>query len=524
MKAAIIIISTAAILLSVTLLTGFTKQPNLPQNITINSTPSIRPDYADTTIPPNIAPLNFNILTKAEKYCVIISAEKQPEIKIHSTSPQITIPQKPWKKLLDQNTSKKLNIKIFTADTQNNWQQYQPITINIAPETIDPFIVYRKILPSHFRFRRNGPIKIVQQNLTNYKTKNLLNTKSYKSGCVNCHSPLNCRSDKMTLGIRSSIYGTSTLLIENDTIKKIKAKFGYSSWHPSGKVIAYSTNKLPRFFHSAKNEVRDTVDLNSFISYYNLETNKIKTVPHLAEKQKLETFPAFSPDGKFLYCSLAKKPWKNTEKLPPENFDKIKYDLVRIPYDINTDTWGKPQTVLSAEKTQKSILMSRISPDGNFLIACFTDYGAFPAWLPSSDLYSIDLNPDSDGNFQYKKLSLNTPQSQSWHSFSSNSRWLAYSSKQQNGLFTRIYIAYINPDGSTRKPFVIPQKNPDFYDSHLETFSFPELSQIPAKISNHKIAAAIKSQNHINVTLPITMASPKKDKYPKTLTPYTESE
>ena len=40
---------------------------------------------------------------------------------------------------------------------------------------------------------------------------------------------------------------------------------GYAAWHPSGKILAYSIMKVRQFFHSASDEVRDVVDLDSLM-------------------------------------------------------------------------------------------------------------------------------------------------------------------------------------------------------------------------------------------------------------------
>jgi len=519
------IIPAVTALLILIAIAGFVNSPDISNYQTSDQYPAIRPDYSGVTIPPNIAPMNFNIEIQAEKYLVKAYCDSKDKIEINSSTPKIIFPAKTWHKLLKNNKGKTLNFDIYTKTKNSNWLKYKTIKNNIAADDIDPYLFYRKLHLHHFRSRENGPIKLVQQNLTNFKTRTIITNQDFHSGCVNCHSPLNHKTEKATIGIRSSLHGINTLYIQNNKVQKIGTKLGYNSWHPSGKIIAYSTNKIRRFFHSAKNEVRDAIDMDSMIGYYNTQTQKITPITELTNKKKLESYPMFSADGKYLYYCSTDLAWKDSKKLPPDKYDKVKYDLMRIPYDINKDIWGAPQPVLPVTQTQKSAMMPRTSPDGRWLVTCLANYGSFPAWLPSSDLYITDLKQaEETGKFNAEKLSINTNQSQSWHCFSSNSKWLAYSSKQQNGLFTRTYITYINEQGQARKSFVVPQKDPLFYDSHLETFSFPELSTQPMKISAEKLAAAVTNPSQIKVDLPVTMASPKKKSYPKSLIPYTESE
>ena len=161
----------------------------------------------------------------------------------------------------------------------------------------------------------------------------------------------------------------------------------------------YSINKVTQFFHAGGMEVRDVVDLDSALVCYQVESHKAITPKELADKDRLETYPAWSPDGKYLYFCSAPVLWKDRSTVPPENYDKVKYDLRRIPYDLATDQWGKAETVLSAAQTGQSILLPRISPDGRFLLFCMCHYGCFPVYQPSSDLYLMDL-----ATRQYRKL------------------------------------------------------------------------------------------------------------------------
>jgi len=120
----------------------------------------------------------------------------------------------------------------------------------------------------------------------------------------------------MLIGIRSANYGSSALLIEGDKVQKIGTKFGYTSWHPSGRIAAFSVNKVRQLFHSAAIEVRDVMDFDSLMAYYNVESKTVKTTPILAKKDRLETYPTWSPDGRYLYFCSAPLTWSDREVIP----------------------------------------------------------------------------------------------------------------------------------------------------------------------------------------------------------------
>jgi hypothetical protein len=98
---------------------------------------------------------------------------------------------------------------------------------------------------------------------------------------------------------------------------------------------------------------------------------------------------------------------------------------------------------------------------------------------------------------EYRRLDVNSDFSESWHSWSSNSRWIAFSSKRRNGLFTRCYFSYVDPTGRVHKPFVLPQRDPDFYDSSLKTVSVPELITGPVPVSDPVLSAAVRGEADI---------------------------
>ncbi|MHC4122282.1 MAG: TolB family protein [Planctomycetota bacterium] len=485
-------------------------------------TAKIHPDYCDIVIPPNISPLNFMVEEDGLHFLVKIYSQKGGHIKISSKTPKIIIPEKPWHKLLEANLGQQLFFEITIKTKSSSWKRYALIKNKIAQEPIDGFIVYRKMYPTHQH--KSGEIAIYQRNLFNYKESLVLSNRSYRNGCVNCHSFCNNNPDEMLIGVRSFIYGTGTLLLQNNAVAKIGAKFGYTCWHPSGKLATFSINKLPMAYHSSRNEVRDTIDLNSLLAYYLVESKTIKTLPQIARKEILENWPAWSANGEYLYFCSAPM-WSEIKKYPPSGYDRIKYGLVRISYDIKMDKWGEVESVLSPEETGLSIAMPRFSPDGYWLSFCMCGYGYFPTWQRDSDLYIANLKAtEKTGKFKYKKLELNSSQSESWHSWSSNSRWIVFSSKRKSMPLTRLYFSYIDETGKAYKPFIAPKKDPTFYDFCIETNNTPEFIVRPIRLIREKLARAVRGPNRISVDMPITMATPKAVGLPSHDEPWQERE
>jgi hypothetical protein len=483
----------------------------------------IRPDYSGSVIPPNIAPLNFAIEEAGVAFCARISSEQGDAIEVFSRDGVIEIPLKRWRSLLDVNRGRTLCVDIFARDAGGRWSRFQTITNQIAQEDIDDHLVYRKMHLTHVRVRSR--IGVYCRDLTTFDESVVLDSSSYEDGCLNCHSFRQNHWDKMVLGVRSEKYGTATLLAEDGVVRKLGTKFGYTSWHPSGRLAVYAVNNIPLFFHSTQNEVRDTVNVDSMLMLYRSEQHQTAVEPKLAQKDWLENWPTWSGDGKYLYFCTARKLWPAGAGTPPPQYDRIRYDLVRISYDIETDTWGQIETVLSAQQTGKSIGMPRVSPDGRFLSFCMFDHDYFPAWKQESDLYLIDLDaPRQDGQFAYRRLDINSDQSEAWQTWSSNGRWLVFSSKRLQGVFTRLFISYVDTAGNAHKPVLLPQKDPRFYDSCLLVFNTPELVIGPPQAAGESLARVYRSRRAVPVSMPITTATPTASRAPSPPSSQTQHE
>jgi len=468
--------------------------------------PAIRPDFTGLTLPPNIAPLNFRIEEEASRFFVNIHSRRGPAIGISSRSGRISIPRNPWRRLLEANRGQDLFVDVYAEDPRGRWRRFRTITHRIAEEDIDGFVAYRNMHPA----RSSWTMSLHARDLGRFdETEFLRYDSGFEAACVNCHTPRGNRPDLMLIGIRSKRFGASTLLIENRVPRKIGAQFGYASWHPSGRLAVYSVNDFPIFFHSARGQIHDTVDRDSYLACFRPDRRTLRPCPPLARKERLENWPAWSPDGRYLYYCAAPKLWEDTGQTPPERYREVRYDLERISYDLEADRWGPVETVLSSAATGKSAAMPRVSPDGRWLSFCLIDHGFFPNWREESDLYLVDLEAAGrGGTFGFRRMELNSDRSESWHSWSSNGRWLAFSSKRDHGIFTRIYLAYVDREGRAHKPFLLPQEDPDFYESCLLAFNTPEFLTGPVPCGRGRLEGVVGGAEALRVDA-VTLPTPK---------------
>lgn len=437
----------------------------------LDEVPVLFPDYAGATIPYNIAPLNFAVHSGGCRVSVLLEAGTV-KFKVEAPGGEVRIPERKWKRLLQEAKGDSVQLTV-ACKKEGRWEVWQPVSLYVAADPVDSYLVYRLIEPGYALWNKMG---IYQRELESFEETAVFENKMTDYNCVNCHSFCGHDPDKMLFHLRAKLAGTVLVngneveLLDTKTDKTISA-FTYPYWHPSGRYIAFSTNKTTQQLHpTQRTEVYDTA---SDVVVYDVEQHTVLSVPELASQVSFETFPSFSPDGKSLYYCTAP-----TCQMP-DSIGKLAYSLCRIPFNPDLGTFGtQVDTLFDARANGKSVSFPRVSPDGRFLLCTLSGYGTFPIWHKDADLYMIDL---ASGLGSYPET-LNSNGTESYHSWSSNGRWIVFSSRRLDGLYTRPFIAYVGKGGKTGKPFLLPQKEVGYYDGLMKSYNIPEF--VTGKVAN----------------------------------------
>ncbi|MGC9341270.1 MAG: hypothetical protein ACP5E3_01070, partial [Bacteroidales bacterium] len=415
-------------------------------------------------------------------YRVNISSGTGKTIEITQASAHIKIHVDEWHNLLAENKGDSLSIDVYTYQDKN-WYHYKTIKHLIAKEPIDPWLAYRIVNAVYLKWRDMG---IYQRNLTNFEELPIIENSSVDHGCMNCHSFANRDPSKMMIHFR--ILNSGTLIWNEGKLEKVNTKTMntpsagiYPAWHPRGKYIAYSVGALNPHLTTRLNKVVDVADRKSDIILYNVEDNTVITPPELSTNNR-ETRPAWSADGRYLYYLSAPEAVQGDL----ESLLHSKYSLMRISFNTSNENWGVPEMVLDADSTSMSISMLSVSTDGRSMICAMTDYGYFTIFHKQSDLYLIDLQTG-----EYHKLGLNSESVESYSSWSSNGRWLVFSSKRMDDVLTRPYIAYIDREGNSHNPFMLPQEDPEVYYRMMGNYNRPELITGKVELRSAEVQKAI---------------------------------
>lgn len=453
------------------------------------------PDYRDVTLPPNIAPLNFMVRNAADNYvatfeakgCQVVAGREDGKIEIDTTE---------WRALTRAARGGDIKVTVY-AETDGTWQRYPEYTLHVAQEDIDPYLSYRLIEPGYELYRQVG---LYQRNLTNFEVQTIYENnrapEREDDHCVNCHNYQNYSTARMLFHVRGNHGGT--ILAENGKIRRLALKGDsilsaavYPSWHPTKNLLVFSTNKTGQAFHTLDKQKIEVMDEASDLIFYDVDHNTVRNI--IRTPGTLENFPCWSPDGRKVYYCAATLPDLKTQpdslhsRIIVNQYDSLRYNLMSIDFDERTQTFNNPQLVVDCVAMNKSASVPRVSPDGRYLLFTLGDFGQFHIWHKSSDLYVKDLQTGR----VYPLTEANSPDVDSYHTWSSNGRWIVFSSRRDDGSYTRPYIAYFDRQGRAHRAFMLPQEDPETNLLLMKSYNVPELTRDAVRYSPEDFKKAV---------------------------------
>jgi hypothetical protein len=437
----------------------------------------IYPDYTSVTIPPNIAPMNFQVKNQGDDFYARITNSRGRTVRVRNRSGSMEIPAGAWRKLLNKDRGGYLTITVCRKTRGKGWERFAEVRNEIAKEEIDPFIAFRKILPANIIWRSMG---IYQRSTENFREYPIMVNSLTDESCMNCHT-FNAGDPKQMLLHMRGPYG-GTLISNHDGVRLVDTKSdhtrapgAYAAWHPNGELIAFSVNKINQGFHSKIGLVTYVVDKFSDIILYDVKANSVTRPAELAT-DKLESLPSWSPDGKTLYYICADR---NIDTIP---YWVRQYHLMSIGFDEQTREFGDADTLINAYELGKSISYPRESPRGGIISFVGVDYGYFAAYNRESDVYLYNTVTG-----EVSKPEINSEFADSYPSWSTNGAWLMFISKRDDDLMSEVFFSHIDEQGRAAKPFVLPQKHPDFYKEYLYNYNRPEFIAGKVNLNPRKI-------------------------------------
>lgn len=444
----------------------------------VNQLPDIYPDYIGVTIPADIAPLNFN-LADEDIDCMDVVARGSKGGELHTNGEWADFDIADWQALTQQNQGGKITLTVC-VEKDGQWTQYNDFDIYVSKDNIDEWgLTYRRIKPG---YEVGGDIGIYQRNLSNFDETAILAETVVPGRCFNCHTANRTNPNRITLQMRGEGGGTmiqkdgKQAWVETKT-DSTKAAGSYSYWHPQGDYVAMAVNSVHQSFFTGTGQRIEVYHKFSNVEVLDTRTNELILSP-LLQTEDLEIFPAFSHDGKWLYYSTS-KPCK-----VPAEYEKVKCSICRIGFDAEKGQFGlQVDTLLNGPATDKSYVLARPSYDGRWLMYCVSSRGNFPVSQDDADLWLMDLKTGKTRAL----TEVNSQQCEAYHNWSDNSRWFVFSSKREDGMYTKLYLACIDEQGRVSKPFLLPQRNPrKYYQELMDAYNVPDFTKTKVELDAHE--------------------------------------
>jgi hypothetical protein len=384
-----------------------------------------------------------------------------------------------WTKIKRLSTGAPATITIRGVDASGATVSSGRVTISTSADLVGAPVFYRDVplmLPST---DQKGPITPLPQEalpLIKWRIRNLAEPESRVvmenlPTCANCHSfsrdgktfgldmdgP---RNDKglyalvpvaraMTITNKDMIHWSAFDL--NDEARGGDAavkRFGFMSQvSPDGRYVVTSIGPpsnanrngdktpgfapgiLDRLFSTNYNSIAFSqvfYPTKGVLAWYDSKAGTMKLLPGADDPEYVQTSAFWSPDGKWLIFSKARAREPYPQGVPKPayandpNETQIQYDLYKIPF--NEGQGGEAVPLAGASANGMSNNFPKVSPDGKWIVFVQCKNGLL--MRPDSRLYIV---PFKGGTA--RPLNANTKLMNSWHSFSPNGRWLAFSSK-----------------------------------------------------------------------------------------------
>ncbi len=472
---------------------------SIPDKFSNSNDPfNIYPDYKDVYVPVNVAPLNFKIDGKDDKTVCRVSVEGVDPLIVSGKNGEVRFPLSKWKNFLSSAVQGKdsalVSVDVWYKERER-WKKFPPFEITVVNDSIDRYATCRLIEPS---YTLTGEIGLFEFDIETGKVKQFVGVGKFDTDynyighkCMNCHTSQVGHPKNKVFHHRSNNGGM--VVTYNGETKIVDTKVGdmpasavYERWHPSLPLIVFSDNVVRQAFPSLGYCKIEVFDYYSDLLLYDVEKNTVEYV--LKTRDTMETYPTWSPDGKYLYYCQT-----DSLGIGQENpYEGRLYDLYRIPFNLETRTFGQPEAVYQPSAIQHSVAKPSVSADGRYVAMTQSSFGAYHYFHYDADVVVYDLQDSLVLDVDV----VNSNRPEGYAQWSSTGRWLMVSSRRDDGNYARLYFSYFDRNGKAHKPFQLPHEDP-LYDLYLlKSYNCPDICREPVVYTQQSVSKMLQKGEH----------------------------
>ncbi len=361
------------------------------------------------------------------------------------------------------------------------------VSFSFSHDSVNASIFYRAVpLPFSYAVKNVREIEWYLGDINGKKPHKILGNIPV---CANCHSfsgngflamDVDYANDKgsyVIAPVKDTVHLTFDKIITWTDYKKEDGVYTYgllSQISPDGRYVL-STVKDRSVFVAVDNLEYSQLffPIKGIIAVYDRQTKKFYELNGASDKKYVQSNPNWSPDNREILFTRANRyissKIDNSESVllkleDAEEFiskkKDFKFDLYRIPF--NEGRGGEAIPVQGASNNGKSNFFARYSPDGKWVVFCESEN--FMLLQPDSKLYIMPA-----GGGTPRLMNCNTKNMNSWHSWSPNSKWLVFSSKNR-GPYTQLYLTHIDENGNDSPPVFLENLGFDNKASNIPEF------------------------------------------------------
>jgi tetratricopeptide (TPR) repeat protein len=454
--------------------------------------------HNETLFPPEIVAPTFIWQDETEgvaRWLVILRFDPTGEVlRFQVAEPHWRPSEEDWAEIKRRSEAHDVEVAVVGIDQGAKTASSASVRIRTSTDPVGDSIFYREVPlpfieavqdPSRIRWRFGG---IDSETAPPIVLENL-------PVCGNCHSfsgnggvlglDVDYGNDKggyAILPVSQQMVMNDEKIISWSDYKKEdgKATFGLlSQVSPSGRYVISTVKDRAVFVATPEIAFSQLFfPIKGILVVYDTETGTYRPLPGADDPEYVQSNPTWSPDGSSIVFARSKvyrgSSIEDAETILLDETDvpefvegkePFKFDLYQVPF--NDGRGGKAEPVKGASHNGMSNFFAKFSPDGKWIV--FTKAENYMLLMPDSELYII---PAEGG--EARRLRANTPLMNSWHSWSSNSRWLVFSSKA-NTPYTQLFLTHIDADGRSTPPVLLER-----FTGSDRAANIPEFVPLPA--------------------------------------------